>query len=127
MGQGIVVPPHGVTLKVLRAQWQLDEIKAFLSRFTQDHVDGVMPQGDLDGHILTLRLPDTVEQSDEQTGILIGEYVHNLRSALDHLTYALLESNLPSLGVGLDDATRLRRQSQFPICDTPDQFRDRRN
>ena len=40
------------------------------------------------------------------------------------MTYALLESNLPNLQIGLDQIQRFRSQSQFPICDSPGHFRE---
>jgi hypothetical protein len=48
-------------------------------------------------------------------GTVLGDYVQNLRSALDHAAYQLVAS-----GSAPNDAAL--RRSQFPICDTHDLF-----
>lgn len=45
-------------------------------------------------------------------GMLVGDCVHNLRSALDHIIYALIWTN-PSRG-----GKPPSEKAQFPICDT---------
>jgi hypothetical protein len=57
MSRQLILPPHGVTLKLQRAQWQLEQIETLLASFTQQHVAGVTPEGNLDGNALTLSLP----------------------------------------------------------------------
>jgi hypothetical protein len=53
---------------------------------------------------------DTPILPSDEWATLIGDCVHNLRSALDYLAWELAGSNL-------DD-----RQIMFPICDTPEQW-----
>lgn len=45
-------------------------------------------------------------------GLLIGDCVHNLRSALDHIVYALIWTNPARLGRPPSE------KAMFPICDT---------
>jgi len=113
----IVVPPRGVTLKLARAREQLGQIGETLEAFSRAHIDGVTPVGHLDGRVLTLRLPEDIGELDENVSIAIGELVHNLRSGLDQMTFALLESNIPNLSVDAARIEQLRSLSQFPICD----------
>ncbi|MCH8066744.1 MAG: hypothetical protein IIC90_13115, partial [Chloroflexi bacterium] len=47
--------------------------------------------------------------------ILIGDVIHNLRSALDHIVYAISFSRNP-------DEFRDDRTTEFPICDKPSSF-----
>ena len=48
-------------------------------------------------------------------GTVLGDYVQNLRSALDHAAYQLVAS-------GSEPSDAALRRSQFPICDTRDMF-----
>jgi hypothetical protein len=58
---------------------------------------------------LTLRLP----KPDRHLGILVGDCLYNLRSALDHLIWQLVLCNPPH---------RPSRKNMFPICTSPALF-----
>lgn len=45
--------------------------------------------------------------------LLIGDFVHNVRSALDHAIYEISS---------LSDTDKLRKHLQFPICDTSEKY-----
>lgn len=54
-------------------------------------------------------------------GLVVGDAIHNLRSALDHVAFALAQHGAEAVG-----ATMTREQAmriQFPICDDPDDFK----
>jgi hypothetical protein len=67
---------------------------------------------------LTVSGPPTFDPPPRFLGILLGETVQNLRTALDYLVYQLAEWYS---GVDLD------RRTQFPIEDTPESFQGKRN
>ena len=46
-------------------------------------------------------------------GVIVGDFLHNLRCGLDHLVWQLVLLN----------GGEPRRSHQFPICDTEDEFR----
>lgn len=106
--------PASVQAKLDRAQQHIDKllakIEAFDSRqpyaFVQDH------NADLTEHYLHLRLVEPFPSA--VWGCILGDAVHNLRSALDHLVYAIAirqnEGREPP-----PDHTRL----MFPILDPP--------
>lgn len=53
---------------------------------------------------------------DEMISILVGEVIHNLRSALDYLVYALAWA----------DSRKFQEKTQFPIDDSPRVFKQRK-
>lgn len=56
----------------------------------------------------------------DRWGLLLGDGVHNLRSALDHVVYALARS-MPG-----NDPPANFRQLQFPICSSDEAFKGNR-
>src|SRR5258708_5279852 len=50
-----------------------------------------------------------IRQPDPTLSLIVGDCIHNLRSSLDHLIFALNQG-------------RKKRKSAFPICSHPDQF-----
>jgi hypothetical protein len=53
------------------------------------------------------------EQPPDAWSALIGDFLHNTRSALDHMAYLLAEVNNP------DQTRKDRAKITFPICDRP--------
>lgn len=99
----------GIKLKVRRASVQLKRLKLSIQRFDAGHpyrIDKyVNPDtGEFGFHFALHR------HWHDDWAILIGEYIHNLRSALDHLVYELvrLETGHPPPLLG---------RTQFPIFD----------
>lgn len=79
-----------VELKLARAQVQIDELRATLGRWSS--ANPIVGRGELSEDRMTFRL--IAEASEfapdlERFGVAIGETVHNLRSALDNLAFAL--------------------------------------
>jgi hypothetical protein len=56
----------------------------------------------------------------ECIGILIGDVVHNLRSSLDHIAFALAKQG--SVAAGITMSRNQETGIQFPISDSPEQF-----
>ncbi len=82
----------GCRLKLQQAQRHLWELKAEVDRFQESEPDPTPP----------LHL-----------GVVVGDFLHNLRCGLDHLIWqlVLLNGGTPT------------KTHQFPICDTEDEFR----
>ena len=108
-------------LKLARAREHLNELTALLNNWTHS------------GHHEVINEPDPVSGPDwfrvrvhtdpvpvVPFSLLIGDVLHNLRSALDHLAYALAEKH--HAGRSLPDA--IARESEFPIYryDNPTAF-----
>lgn len=85
-------PLLGCRLKLQQAQCHLWDLQAELERFQESDRDPTPP----------LHL-----------GVIVGDFLHNLRCGLDHLVWQL---------VLLNGATATK-SNQFPICDTEDEFR----
>jgi hypothetical protein len=116
------VAPRGVKLKLLRASEQLASINEAIRNYADQNVGPMLLDGELDGLESALRLP-TLPALDENIAIDIGEFLHNLRSALDQTTYAMLQakiSNLPDISTSYRE--KLERASQFPITDDAGRF-----
>ena len=69
-----------------------------------------------DGHFHHLLIHFEAAFSRDRWALIIGDCVHNLRSALDHLVYAIAVRE-----AGTDPPPDERRL-QFPICDSPVKF-----
>jgi hypothetical protein len=119
----IPVVPDGVKLKLARADEQVRSIVAAVQDYAATFASpALMLDGELDGSVFTLRLPP-LPPLDSNVSVDIGECLHNLRSALDQTTYAMLQANIPNIS-GLTPKRReeYERTSQFPITDSPTQF-----
>ncbi len=57
---------------------------------------------------------DNVEQPTPRLGLVLGDFIHNIRSALDYVAVALAADN------GAENIERI----QFPICDSTATWRD---
>src|SRR2546427_216365 len=66
-------------------------------------------------HVLYVnRMPD-FSAFFERVSLILGDALHNLRSALDHVAFNLVLGTLTRAQV---------RKVQFPICDTEERFRE---
>ena len=101
--------PLSVRLKFNRAQEHLDnlagEIASYLDREPYKLVYNVQPS---DQHLVLIEF-HVVTKPDERLGIILGDYLHNLRSALDHLICRLVERT----------GGKVTQGTQFPIFDSP--------
>jgi hypothetical protein len=123
---GLIIPvvPDGVKRKLARAGGQVKTINEKIEAYAADHANPMTLAGDLDGLVFTLQMPK-VPPLDPNLSVDIGQVLHNLRSALDQTTYAMLQANIPHVS-GLTSKQRdaMERASQFPITDNPQKFSD---
>lgn len=101
-----------VDLKLSRAREHMETFKAELTTYVGSDPMYLLPQP----HDDPLRKPFNIglrEPPPPRLSVLYGDFVHNLRSTLDHLVMALAIDN----GADPFDST-----IQFPICDQPDRF-----
>ena len=113
-------PLDGCLAKVERGLEHLDALGTEFQAFADGRAFGLV--GDFDAPnrrvIFTVRGP---HDHPPRFGVLIGDYVHNLRSALDHLVWQLVIANGETPRSG-------PRGSGFPIFDnhlTRREFRDK--
>lgn len=85
--------PRSVFLKLNRAYEHLltidNEIAGYLDREPYKIVRNVQPS---DPNLVLIEF-HVVSEPDERIGVILGDCIHNLRSALDHLTCCLVEKN----------------------------------
>ena len=101
-------------LKLARAQDHLDAYERAWRDFTADgYPYGYRSEINDDRTCITLYLQER-RIVPRDFGLIVGDCVHNLRSALDHLAYALPRA------AGTDP--RWEKWSQWPIFDDPNDF-----
>jgi hypothetical protein len=106
--------------KIARAREHMEALDQGIERFLEAEpyeVSRVLHgEGRIHEYVLT-RYTD----APEDFGVIIGDAVHNLRSALDHVAFTLAKAGADSAGVTmtLQEETRI----QFPICSTADDFK----
>ena len=105
-------PLDGSRAKIARAADHLETLDAALSRFVRDGGFRMSsePDPDTGEHVMRVysQLQPPVPPSDA-TSVMVGDALHNLRSALDHLIWRLAKT--PT------------RANQFPIFDAPEAFK----
>lgn len=109
----------GVRLKLERAQHHFrdlhERIRVALSNIAgEDGKSGVVFENNAEGHAV-IKLGRGIPL-DPSLPMIVGDCFHNLRSALDHLTYQLALLN----GTGRDAASRI----SFPVYATPKKFKN---
>lgn len=97
--------------KLERAAEHLDALGAELGRFSERNPHAIAPDENLEEGRQVLRFR-VREKPPVKLGLIFGDFIHNLRSALDNLVCQLARLN----GAERFDTT------QFAICDTPRQF-----
>jgi len=101
---------HGAFLKVVRAQDHLNDLRLKLLAL-QDGECQIVPEKDEDSGRGVLRI-NIVPKPTGEFSVIVGECLYQIRSPLDHIIYALVETN----GQKPTDRT------MFPICTKPDKF-----
>jgi hypothetical protein len=107
----------GIRLKLTRARNEIEGLHAEFDSYldSQPYRPGV----DFDPRTRILTLSANIQKaSDPMWGVQVGEIVHNLRSALDHVVWELV-----ILTTGRPPA--LPTKNQFPIFKSHDGFRTR--
>ena len=103
--------------KLSRAEAHIDALKREIRTWVDSHPYSLAKKTSPDltrhGYVISvLREPDL-----EQWSLIAGDTIHNLRSTLDHLVYAIAVFQTKS------DPPPGERVLAFPICDTPELFR----
>jgi len=106
----------GIRLKVSRAAQELDKLKADVIAFLDTHPYMPRVHFDKQTRYLTFSV-HVLSVPDPMWGVRIGEVVHNLRSALDHIVWQLVVMN-----TGKPPTVT---KTQFPIFQHEAGFRDR--
>lgn len=109
----------GIRLKRSRAWEQIYSLKADIASFLQNDPAPYVPRVDFNGQTNILAVSVHINKTpDAMLGVRIGEIVHNLRSALDHVIWELfVKNNGQSPPIG--------SKNQFPIFKTKAGFKER--
>ncbi len=107
-------------VKLFRALQHLETLDAEIQGWLETEPYSVVDQFEPQQGMNVVRAQIT-SQPPSEWGALVGDVVHNLRSALDHLAYALAESYT---GAPLPDD--IARSSEFPIFDSAADFSERK-
>lgn len=112
-------PLDGCRAKITRAGDHLQTLDTESRRFVEEHEYIFVHSTDPDTreHVIvvrSIRQPPVLPPI--RLGVLVGDVLHNLRSALDHLVW-----QLAIIGTGPAE-----RRNQFPIFDDPEMFKQRR-
>jgi hypothetical protein len=108
-------PLRGVRLKLDRAEQHLETLNGETDAFFQRDPYFVSYERKPDGseHVFRVHIREAPPLA---FGLLIGDSLQNMRSALDHLVWqlAILSGSNPPY-----------RQTAFPVCETPESFRSK--
>lgn len=100
-------------MKFARALTIIDQLEIEVAAYLESQPFSLYAEEGDDGYLLTkVRI---TRYPPEEWSLLVGDIVHNARSALDHLAWRLVEScgALPS------------QSTAFPITDAPEGYSDR--
>jgi len=97
---------QGCDAKVRRARAHLDALYKEIGGFIESEPHEIVSEFDSETITRTVHLRVLKEPDETTWALLLGDFVHNLRSALDHLIWQL---------VLLSDA-KPGEHNQFPIC-----------
>jgi hypothetical protein len=110
-----VHPLENFALKVNRANEHLDGLRSAVEGFVQSDFYETATEFDYKRRLVA-RVKN-VEQPPLELAVLIGDAIHNLRSSLDNLAYALATAHTGKLPPGV------ARACAFPIFETGPLFR----
>jgi hypothetical protein len=104
-------PLDSVRLKVLRTEEHLRELESEIGQWASRHPNAIVGkfEPETSDYVFRFRV---FEPTHDRWGLLIGDSVHNARSALDHLACRLVELN----------GKTANRATQFPIFTTCSDF-----
>jgi len=103
--------PVGVTAKIQRAEEHLKALNVQLAAFVEAHQPTMRPEFDPETLKYTIYVQNVTEPPIG-LGVLVGDVVHNLRSALDHLLWQIIVLSGGTPG----------GWNQWPIYDTAEKF-----
>lgn len=100
----------GPRLKLERAEQQLDELEPEIRAYSQREPHRLSEEPEIDGEWMVFRYVEVREYPDPRWGVRVGEFFHDLRSALDNLVWQLVLANDKRPGF----------HNQFPIFTRPE-------
>lgn len=106
----------GVNLKIERARGHLNAIDETLEAFVKTAFEGCAPYCDVETQERGLKL-GPLRYPDPSLVLVVGDFLHNVRSAFDHLAYQLVQ--FPTENGGSKTA---EDKIAFPITDSPEAF-----
>jgi hypothetical protein len=106
-------PLEGVRLKLARAQEHLEMLDGEIVSFLEREPYRIAYERNSDGTEHVFRV-NVAEYAPLALSVIIGDCLQNTRSALDHLVW--------QLAILSGKRATPRRQTAFPICDTPGAF-----
>src|SRR5712691_9345056 len=110
--------PPSVSAKLARSDEHLDRFVAEVAEINAVQPYGITSQRNADKTELSLHLAINQPLPLQRWALLVGDCVHNLRSALDHMIYSIA---IKASGLNPPpDAEKL----MFPIVRPPSQFKD---
>lgn len=89
-----------------------------IAAFREQHPVRFTVDCDFEKSAYVFRVWDVAEP-DPRWGLVVGDCLHNARSALDHLVY-----QLAILHLGRELTEQEARRAMFPVHETPDSYRD---
>lgn len=95
----------GSRLKLKRAEEHLDELEPVMRAYIERDPYGFPNEPNVEGEWMVFRILEVREYPDPLWGVRIGEFLHDLRSALDNLVWQLVLANGENPG----------DHNQFPI------------
>lgn len=105
----------GVRSKFERALKQRSDMQAQVQAFAESDFYEIVTERDYCGRIVGRAV--NVKTPGDELGLLIGEFVHSVRSGLDHLVHQLARDTTPNL------PENWARSSAFPIFKSGPEFR----
>lgn len=103
--------PDDIRLKLDRAQEHLDAVDTEVRSAVESYVPTGREQSNEADQSYS-HIVENVPEVDRRWGVMLGDFLHNARSALDHLVAALVTS----------DRGSVHDRHQFPILGSPDDW-----
>ena len=105
----------GVWAKIGRAEELIESAMGEIRDFLNVHSDKIVVRRDAD-RLVDRYIWNMTDPPPDHVALLVGDSLHNLRSSLDHLVWALSEQR------GQTIAKRDARRISFPILTNPDNW-----
>lgn len=109
---------EGARLKIGRAKHHLEELEFQFGVSSTAHRDAFAHESNAEGTEHVVWLKDDLGPVSPLYPLIIGDYFHNLRSALDHIAF-----EVNKLGAGAQFTDKLARDSEFPVFEDEAAFK----
>lgn len=114
----MAIQTDSIKAKLQHAKGYLDAIEFEVKSWMDSHPYSISKQTNSDFTRYSLVLRVNKEPSLQRWSLIVGDIVHNLRCALDHLVYAI------AVHESGQKPPPFEHRLMFPICDTGTIFRD---